>query len=185
MKIKDVHLKDLLEIHEDTAKLMLGSTRMVIMPADSIGELMEFIMQISDENMLEMFFYRMGEHAGQHDAETLKRDFSPDTLEDWLAMGPAIHSGEGIVHAKPEVMEVDPDNGHFLFKGVWENSFMAEQWLDRIGQVDHPVCTLLTGYANGYVTKIMGHEVEARETACIAKGDDVCRFEIRFKEEWD
>jgi predicted hydrocarbon binding protein len=184
MKIDEAQVKELLQFNNDTAQLMLGSTRMVIMPVASIGKLLEFVMTIADENMLAMFLHEMGHEAGSRDAKTMKDDFNPDTPADWLGLGPTLHSGEGVVLAKPDNVEIDLENNHFLMTGTWENSFIAEQWLERIGPASESVCTLLSGYATGYASGVFGREIEARETQCVAKGDSVCRFELRLKEEW-
>ena len=123
MKVSELNLKDMLEFIPDEGILKLGSQRMVIMPADSIGKLVEFIMNISDKNMVHMFMFDMGLEAGMNDAKVLKADFSPETDMDWIALGPTIQSWEGIVKAAPDFLEFDRDAKTFEMKGTWENSF--------------------------------------------------------------
>ncbi|MHA2424222.1 MAG: XylR N-terminal domain-containing protein [Candidatus Thorarchaeota archaeon] len=185
MQVADLNLKEALEFRPTEGILNLGSQRMVIMPADSFGKLIEFIMTIADENMVHMFLFQMGEEAGKRDAEILKQDFSPDTDMDWAALGPTIHSWEGIVRAVPESIEIDREKPFTHWKGTWDNSFMADQWLKRFGTSKESVCSLLTGYAQGYTTVVVGHETEAREPLCQAKGDDRCMFEIKLKGDWE
>lgn len=185
MKVSELDLKEMLDFNPETGILKLGSQRMVIMPADSIGMLMKFIMDISDKNMFDMFMEKMGEAAGRKDAETLKKDFNPDTEMDWIALGPTMHTWEGIVHATLDTIEFDREKGTYHGKGKWLNSFVADEWLKYFGESDSPVCSLLTGYANGYASEFIGKEVETRELQCKAMGDPHCVFEQRIKSEWD
>jgi predicted hydrocarbon binding protein len=185
MKIKDLNLKEQLEFNPGEGVLELGSQRMVIMPADTIGRLIEFIMSIADENMVYMFMRDMGEEAGRRDAQTLKNDFHPDTDMDWIGLGPTIHSWEGIVKASMKEIEMDRDEGHYYMKGDWEKSFIADQWLERFGESEEPVCSFLTGYAQGYASEVFGQEIDVREPLCRAKGDDRCMFEGKVKGKWE
>ncbi|MBD3159146.1 MAG: hypothetical protein GF309_10195 [Candidatus Lokiarchaeota archaeon] len=185
MKAKDLNLKTELNFNPDEGILKLGGQRMVIMPADSIGQLIGFIMRIGDENLVHMFLHDMGVEAGRRDAENLKEEFPPDTDMDWAALGPTIHSWEGIVRAIPEEIEIDRETPYTYWKGTWDNSFIADQWLDRFGESDEAVCSLLTGYATGYSSVVVGEETEAREPMCRAKGDDRCVFEIKLKGDWE
>jgi predicted hydrocarbon binding protein len=44
-----------------------------------------------------------------------------------------------------------------------------------------PSCTFLTGYFEGFFEKLFNKETQCIETACIAKGDAVCEFQITPK----
>ena len=185
MKVTDFNMAQLLKFSPDTGKLMLGSQRMTIMSARSVGILLEEIYKTGGENMARLFFRRWGEVAGRDDARLLKEEYSPDTDMDWIALGPTIHTWEGIVRAVPTAMEFDRDSGHFFMTGVWENSFFAEQWLKVIGKSARPVCDILTGYATGYLSEFFGHDVVAKEPTCIACGDPHCSWEARLKDKWE
>jgi predicted hydrocarbon binding protein len=41
-----------------------------------------------------------------------------------------------------------------------------------------PVCHLIRGVLSGTASVVFGKEVEGEESACIAKGDSFCRFEV-------
>ncbi len=49
----------------------------------------------------------------------------------------------------------------------------------RVGKRRRPVDQPLAGYLAGWLEEVYGVRVDARETSCIAKGDPVCRFEIK------
>ncbi|MBD3405149.1 MAG: hypothetical protein GF411_03320 [Candidatus Lokiarchaeota archaeon] len=179
-----MNLKELLEFIPEEGILKLGSQRMVILPADSMGRLIRMITSTMGKEVLDEYMFELGEASGRKDAETLKRDFAPESEMDWITLGPAMHSWEGIVHAVPEKVRFDRSRPTFLMSGRWENSFYAEQWLDQLGQSKEPVCSLLVGYAKGYSSVFIGAETEARELQCIAQGHEYCRWEIRLKEDW-
>ncbi len=50
----------------------------------------------------------------------------------------------------------------------------------RIGRRRRPVDQPLAGYLAGWLEEVYGVRVDARETSCVARGDPVCRFEVRI-----
>jgi purine catabolism regulator len=178
MKVSEFKLSEELQFKPEKGRVLFRDQRMVIMSADSFGTLLKEIVDIGGVNMARVFMRRFGETAGRDDARTIKETLAPDTDMDWLALGPAIHSWEGIVRAVPEQIELDRAAGKFYMKGLWEDSFFAEQYLKHFKKSNDPVCWLLTGYATGYASEFFGMKLVARETSCRGKGDDVCRFEI-------
>jgi len=179
MKAPDFKFNELLVYKPDLGTILFKKQRMVMMSADSFGDLLKEIIDIGGVNMARVFMRRFGETAGRDDARTIKETLSPDTDVDWLALGPMIHSWEGIVRAVPEVIDIDRTSGTFFMKGTWENSFFAEQYVKHYGKSKDPVCWLLTGYATGYASEFFGKKLVATEVTCKGKGDDLCRFEIK------
>ncbi len=182
MNVGTFRFDEHLSYEPERGRILFKDERMVMMSADSFGTLLKEIIEIDGIGMARIFMRRFGETAGVNDARTIKEKLSPDTDVDWLAFGPIIHSWEGMVRAVPEVIEVDRASGTFHMKGRWEHSFFAEQYLKNFGKSRDPVCWLLTGYATGYASEFFGKRLVARETACVARGDDVCRFEIVTEE---
>jgi purine catabolism regulator len=182
MKVSEFKLSEELQFKPEKGRVLFRDQRMVIMSADSFGTLLKEIVDIGGVNMARVFMRRFGETAGRDDARTIKETLAPDTDMDWLALGPAIHSWEGIVRAVPEQIELDRAAGKFYMKGLWGDSFFAEQYLKHFKKSNDPVCWLLTGYATGYASEFFGMKLVARETTCKGKGDDICRFEISPEE---
>jgi predicted hydrocarbon binding protein len=182
MKVGDFKFDEHLVFVPDKGQILFKDERMVMMSADSFGDLLKEIIDIGGVNMARVFMRRFGEAAGKNDARTIKDTLSPDTDLDWLALGPVIHTWEGIVRAVPEVIDIDRATGKFYMKGTWENSFVAEQYLKHFGKAKNTVCWLLTGYATGYSSEFFGKKLVAHETACKGKGDAFCRFEIKPEE---
>jgi predicted hydrocarbon binding protein len=185
MKLTDFNLAETIKYNPAEGRVTLGSQRMVIMSARSVGMLLDEIIKTGGENMARIFFRRWGEAAGRDDASLLKAEYQPDTDVDWIALGPYIHSWEGLVCAAPTLLEFDRGVGNFHMKGEWKNSFFAEQWLKVVGKSPRPVCDILSGYATGYASAFFGGDLLAKETTCVACGDDICRFEIRLRSDWE
>ena len=70
------------------------------------------------------------------------------------------------------------------FKGIWEDSNEAEQHMRNFGLSTTPVCYTLTGYASGYVSRLVGEEVFFKEHQCVGAGDHCCIWEGRLLSEW-
>ncbi|MEM2851230.1 MAG: V4R domain-containing protein [Candidatus Bathyarchaeia archaeon] len=58
---------------------------------------------------------------------------------------------------------------------IVKNSFEAEGY----GKSDTPVCHFLRGYLAGVLSQALNTEINLTETACTAKGDPNCEFQIQ------
>jgi predicted hydrocarbon binding protein len=67
-----------------------------------------------------------------------------------------------------------------IAEGVVEasSSHFVEGWLAGLGQSERNVCTFTEGYLQGAVFAATGEAVTARETECMARGANCCRFVI-------
>ncbi len=185
MKASEINLKESLLFDIETGRLMFGSQRMVIFSAHAIGRLMSKLMDVGGVETTQVMMRIFGEAAGRDDARLLKQEFHPDTDLDWMAMGPTIHTWEGIVKATPDILEYDRNTGKFFMQGKWLNSFVAEQYVTMYGQTTFPVCWMLVGYATGYTSEFFGSPLQCKETMCVAKGDPYCQFTIKPPDEWE
>ena len=182
MKASEFRFDEHLVYKPEFGTILFKDQRMVMMSADSFGDLLKEIIDIGGVNMARVFMRRFGETAGRNDARTIKEDLKPDTDMDWLALGPTIHAWEGIVKSVPEKVEFDPATRNLVMKVKWEDSFFAEQYVRHYGKSKDPVCWLLTGYATGYASELTGKKINCRETACKGKGDDACVMELSPEE---
>jgi predicted hydrocarbon binding protein len=60
-----------------------------------------------------------------------------------------------------------------------DNSILSQS---LISDSQSPVCHLIRGVLGGLMAGLFGVTVQAREIACLAHGDPVCRFEIEAGE---
>ena len=185
MKASEINLKENLKFDPENGVVTFGSQRMVIFSAHAIGRLMSKLMDVGGVELAQVMMRIFGEAAGRDDAKLLKVEFSPDTDLDWLAMGPTLHTWEGIVKAVPTALEFDRDSGQFFMQGNWLNSFIAEQYVKLYGPTTFPVCWMLVGYATGYGSEFFGTPLVCRETMCVAKGDPHCQFTIKPPDDWE
>lgn len=184
MKTSEINLREALQFSPERGVVTFGDNRMIVFSADSFGRLLSEMLDIGGVKMTQVFMRRFGESAGRSDALTLKERFVPDTDLDWIAMGPTLHSWEGIVRATPTALEYDRATGKFFMQGTWENSIMAELYVKLRGPSTEPVCWMLSGYATGYSSAFFGTDLICKETMCVAKGDPCCQFTIKPKREW-
>lgn len=185
MKASDFNLQQAIKLDPNTGIATFSKHRIVIFDADSIGRLMQEMIDIGGTNTAKVLMRRFGEANGHSDARLLKEEFAPDDDMNWIALGPTIHTWEGIVKATPTALEYDRATGKFFMQGTWENSFIAEQYIKIYGKSKEAVCWLLSGYATGYCTEFFGKTLMCKETMCVAKGDPHCQFTIKPPEEWD
>ena len=184
MKASDINLEQSLKFDPEHGLLTFGPQRMVIMSANALFRLSALIIDIGGVETARVFIPRFGEAAGRDDAKLLKEQLSPDTDVDWLAMGPTIHAWEGLVKPSVDALEMDREANKFFLQGKWENSFMAQEYLNVFGPSTEPVCWLLSGYATGYCSEVFGQPLLCKETMCVAKGDPYCQFTVKSKSEW-
>jgi predicted hydrocarbon binding protein len=59
-----------------------------------------------------------------------------------------------------------------------DSSHFVEGWLAGLGASERNVCTFTEGYVQGAVHAITGAAVRVRETECMARGAQRCRFEV-------
>lgn len=185
MKVNEFKFDEFFSFHPEEGQVVFNDQRVIIMSADSFGDYIKEFVQIGGVNLCRIFMRRLGEHNGRSDAKLIKQKMNPDTDIDWLALGPTIHTWEGIVKAVPEVIDFDRASKKFYMKGTWENSFWAEQYVKNFGISKESVCWLLTGYATGYASEFFGEKLIAKEPTCRGKGDDICRFEIKPESDWE
>lgn len=185
MKVSEINLKENIKFDFNKGEVFFGPLRLIIINYASFEQLLKEVIDTGGIGLGKVVFRRFGEAAGREDAKIIKKEFKPDTDIDWIAMGPAIHTWEGIVKATPTALEFDREKGTFFMQGKWEKSFIAELWLKLYGASKEPVCWMLSGYATGYASEFFGKELLCKETMCVGKGDPHCEFTIKTKEEWD
>jgi hypothetical protein len=51
----------------------------------------------------------------------------------------------------------------------------------RNKKTDDPVCHWTRGFLAGYLSEIIGVNIEVSEIKCLGRGDEYCEFEIKVK----
>lgn len=167
----------------------LGKTldRFMKVPIQTFGILRkQLIKNLGAERTRELLF-NFGYEIGTNDANRLL-ELEKDKSE-LVKKGPIMHieNGqiEGIVHQCEAKFD---ENGKLLSivgQGEWIGSFEAIQHINWFGPSTSPVCATLTGYASGYMSRVFGEELLAKELTCKAKGDSSCTWIIKTQRQWE
>ena len=185
--IQHTYLKDLVSIHEKNGLLYLNDERYLLIPASSFGILQGNLIDNIGIERMKTFFFRHGWDIGVEDAKVISK-FPSMSLEEKLSFCPVFHSLKG--HVKVSITEtdleiVDECVKKLRYKGIWEDSYEAEQYIQRFGHTDSPVCYILAGYASGIFTHLTGETVFFKEHQCIAEKAPFCTWEGRFLSDWE
>jgi len=185
MKVTDIDFRAMLDFRPQEGKILFGSERMLIFRQAAFGVLRGLLFERLGVELTNSMLSQFGYRCGKGDYEALMGMFAWNEDVDRIAAGPAIHSWEGLVLARPERLDFDFAEGTCHFCGTWESSYEAEMHVEHMGTSGSPVCFTLAGYASGYSSAFMNRPVICVETECVAAGDAVCRFEVRPEEAWD
>jgi len=126
---------------------------------------------------------RLGYQQGLKDAECLRQGPEAD-LSRLMAQGPRLREIEGFVRNQAmERMQYNTESGEFWGDCLWRASWEAQAHLNHLGTSGTPACWMMTGYACGFTTAMMGRPILWRELECVAMGHACCRVIGRPLEE--
>lgn len=182
MKAQDLILNELVSF--ENGQLKLQGRRLVLHDMNAFAHLRRDSLQMLGPEHTRRILTRFAYFWGQEDAAMMQQLFTWDSLHDWLAAGPRLHSIQGVVRTVVKQLEDGEGDKPFRMKVVWYDSGEADEHLKAAGQADTPVCWMLAGYASGYASYCMGHPVYFIERKCRAKGDRVCTAEGRLEQDW-
>ncbi|WP_203362879.1 XylR N-terminal domain-containing protein [Bacillus sp. REN10] len=161
-------------------------TRSILISIEAFGTLRRDLIENIGLDRMKAFFFRYGWQIGWQDGEkALAAAF--DSLEEQVKYGPVLHSLKGHVQATMDRIRIVEQAGkvqQFHMEGVWRHSYEAVEHVTHLGLSDVPVCFTLTGYASGYVTRLVGETVIFKETQCIGTGAEDCRWVGKLASEW-
>lgn len=184
MQATDFDLSRDMEYDPERGITRFRQNRMVILNAEALGLLRHNLIESFGYEAARELFLEFGYQSGHADLLQMKMAYDFDGEEELLAAGPVVHSYEGIVNAEPTELEFDRDAGHFHFRGVWHNSYEAEQHLIYQQESESPTCWTLMGYASGWCTAFFGSPVIAIEQQCAGTGDAHCEWLVKPPSEW-
>jgi len=167
----------------DSGHILLFGQRMLLMHGASVATLRhELVERLGLERTRELFT-RIGYQQGVDDARCLREAEGGD-LTRTLALGPRLREIEGFVRNQAvERMQFNTDSGEFWGDYYWQASWEAEAHLKHFGISGSPACWMMTGYASGFTTTMMGRPILWRELECVAMGHARCRVIGRPLEE--
>jgi len=183
MRAQDLDLREILQFDPKGGVIRFGSQRALLIDAVAMGILRKELVDLLGTSGARGVLTRFGYAHGWRAAEDLKTEFPWDDEWQWRWAGGRIHTLQGlvVVEAPPRDAAEDPKP---LGESIWRDSYEAEQHLLHLGQAEECVCWTLTGFASGYLSFCYGREVYGIENRCRGKGDAVCHFVARFREDW-
>ncbi|WP_230976334.1 sigma-54-dependent Fis family transcriptional regulator [Pseudothauera nasutitermitis] len=177
-------LRSLLRFSAEDGLIWLGENRMVLLHVAALSELRRELIASIGREQARRILTRMGFASGMRDAELARKTRSACSLAEAFAVGPQLHMLEGCVQVEPVRLDIDPDSGGFYGEFLWRHSWEAEAHVQQFGEVDHPVCWMMIGYASGYTSAFMGRFILFREEQCTATGTEHCRIVGKPAEDW-
>lgn len=184
MKSDEFDLKKDIEYGTSPGVNTFRNNRIMALNATSLGLLRQQIIDSLGIEEARKTLFRFGFQSGYTDFLHIDKNYTFDNEEELLRAGPKIHTDKGIVAAESDEMSFDREADEFYFAGTWHNSYEAEQHLAHNGESEFPVCWSLIGYASAWCSGFAKLPVLAQETACVAEGSDVCKWEVKPISEW-
>jgi DNA-binding NtrC family response regulator len=168
------HLEEFLDFRPDQGIIRLHEQRVVLLSAAAMGLMRKELIDTLGSDTARRLFLRFGYADGYHDAVSLRDRSKWSNPLDGLRAGILLHRLEGIVRAEILDLQYDASSRHFEETVLWHDSYVAEQHVHHYGTSAGPVCWSLVGYASGYATACLGHEIYYREHECLAQGATAC-----------
>ncbi|MFW1678697.1 sigma 54-interacting transcriptional regulator [Pontibacter sp. JAM-7] len=169
-------LDSLIKTNLDRGEIRLLGQRMLLLHGFSLATLRrELVDQLGIRKTREIFT-RLGYQQGSEDARRLRDEYGITDITDMFSYGPKLRETEGFVHNRAvDTMQFDEQTGEFWGDYYWEHSWEAQAHLEHFGISGSPACWMMTGYACGYTTAVMGRPIFWKEIECTAMGHKHCR----------
>jgi hypothetical protein len=177
-------LAELVDFRPDQGIIQLHEQRVVLLSAAAMGLIRKELIDTFGLETARRLFLRFGYADGYHDAVSLRDRSQWSNPVEGLRAGVVLHRLEGIVRADIVTLEHDAKAGRFHEEVLWHESYVAEQHVYHYGKGTSPVCWSLVGYASGYASACLGHEIYFREHECIAQGAPACKVVGKDAESW-
>jgi DNA-binding NtrC family response regulator len=178
------HLAEFVDFRPDQGIIRLHEQRVVLLSAAAMGLLRKELIDTLGIETARRVFLRFGYADGYHDAVSLRDRSNWPTPLEGLRAGVMLHRLEGIVRAEILELDHDAETGRFHEEVVWHDSYVAEHHVHHYGKSTAPVCWSLAGYASGYASACLGHEIYFRERECLAEGAKRCAVVGKDAESW-
>ena len=178
-------LKSRLNFDTASGHIWLEEQRMILMHAESMGELRRELIESLGRERARALLTRIGYASGVRDAQFARRLFPNASDSEVYVVGPQLHNLQGIVNVRPERFEMDASRGICDGEFVWEDSYEASVHRQAFGIESSPCCWMQVGYATGYTSELFGDMVLYREVECLAQGDKNCRIVGKPLVQWE
>ena len=118
--------------------------------------------------------YACGYTEGRIDAMRVLPGFEGGSAQTARFVGPGVP-----ILFQPESFDMSARFGGTLLRSPEAEIHAASYPPSR-----DPVCMVSAGYAAGWYSELLSDAILVRETHCVARGDDACRFDARRQADW-
>ena len=182
MRAQDLQLDELIAFDEGT--LSFQGRRVVLHDMHAMARFRKDLVNATGQEHARSILTRFGFYWGHNDAAAMRRVFEWENLEELLRAGPRLHALQGVTKAIVRSLEFNSDDGHLHTEVEWHDSAEATEHLEEFGRSNSPSCWILCGYASGYASFCVGHDVYFVEKTCAACGDELCYAVGKDRESW-
>jgi two-component system, NtrC family, response regulator HydG len=179
VRIEELNVRELVEHDSDSGLIKFAGQRAVIIDATAMGILRKELIDHFGLTAARAVLTRFGFVQGWRMAEAVKTQFAWEDETDWLQAGARLHMLEGMYRIEAGSFEPTSKEGSTLL-----DSYEADQHVAHLGRSDSAVCWTISGLASGYSSRVLGKEIYVLEDRCVGRGDGVCHFLGRTREEW-
>ena len=169
----------LLEIDGEGGVIRFAGQRALLFDAVAMGLLRQYLVQNFGPVAARAVLTQFGFAQGWRTAVALRSEMKWESDEERERLGALIPEIEGFFKLSPSSKGPLSPEGMTL-----SNSYEAEQHLAHFGRGEDTVCWTLCGLVSGYATQGAKREVYVMEDRCVGRGDAVCHFVGRTREEW-
>ena len=182
MKADDLKLTEMVEFND--GDLNLHGRRLVLHSLDAFAHFRRDLVDAVGVEHARRILTRFGYFWGNADAAAMKRVFQWDSAEEWLRAGARMKTLQGAARVMIRKLDLDEPAGRLDMEVVWHGSGEAEEHLAAFGPADSPSCWMLSGYASGYASFVLGKDCYFIEGKCRAAGARVCSAVGRDAASW-
>ncbi|VVN70065.1 sigma-54-dependent Fis family transcriptional regulator [Pseudomonas fluorescens] len=178
-------LVDRLYFNPKEGLIWLGDKRMMLMHVEAFGALRQELLESNGVEFTRGLLTRVGYLTGQRDADLAIQARGTGNELDICAAGGQLHALSGIVEVEPVCIEFDQAKGFKYGEFTWKRSVESDVHIAANGVSTDPICWMEVGYSSGFMSRLMGRRLLAREIECQGCGHDRCRVIVKPVEEWD
>jgi Transcriptional regulator containing PAS, AAA-type ATPase, and DNA-binding domains len=182
MRVEDLKLDELLEFHDGAIDFQ--GRRLVLHSTDAFAQFRKDLFEMVGPGQARRILTRFAYFWGQADAAAMRRVFKWDNVIDLIKAGPRLHALQGVARWVTRKLDVDQVAGRFEMDVAWHHSAEAEEHVAVFGRAAHPSCWMLAGYASGFMSFALGHDVYFVEHSCRATGERVCTAMGKDRASW-
>ena len=184
MKANDLKRFEVLQTDQDGNYLVLNAQRVIVFPVAALVNIIKDLMHVMGQDKMDVVMTRFGYETGITSAVNVMELYDFDNRAELIKAGFKLLDFAGMAGEENQEITITDNVNEFKVNAEFNNSFQAVSWLANFGKSEGPVCNILASIASGYLSTIMGTDILAKETKCMASGDNVCMFEARTLDGW-